>query len=290
MRHFLQNYTNTPQHIEELGAMVKERLRAWSAQNDGTLPTDMLFYRDGISESQFDKCKKKEIPQIEAVYAELSEELCRKYKNTEQAPKSFNLTFVVVGKRHNTRFYAKENKYTYTSKQNKTDVVNGNLRPGLLVDSVVTNPSPTNFFLQSHCAIQGTARAAHYHVLQDGMELSARLPNLTQMLCYAFGRATTGVSYVAPAYIADRLCEQGRAYLRQWAEQPEAKPIFEAPKYANDRPYSKEDFEIWKKEKALRLAQTKSVWGKNYTDASNLPEERRYNPWHPNLDKGMFWM
>ncbi|KAH5324478.1 hypothetical protein HBI12_092410 [Parastagonospora nodorum] len=279
------------EHIEELGAMMKERLRAWSARNDDTLPTDILFYRDGISESQFDKCKDKEIPRIEEVYAELSKELCRKHKNTEQAPKTVHLTFVVVGKRHNTRFYAKEDKYTYMSKQNKVDVVNGNLRPGLLVDSIITNPSPTNFFLQSHCAIQGTARAAHYHVLQDQMELNARLPNLTQMLCYAFGRATTGVSYVAPAYIADRLCEQGRAYLRQWAEQPDAKPVSEAPKDANSRPYSKEDFEVWKKGKALELAQTKSVWGKNYMDDKDLPEEkRRYNPWHSNLDKGMFWM
>jgi eukaryotic translation initiation factor 2C len=29
-------------------------------------------------------------------------------------------------------------------------------------------------------------------------------------------RATLAVSYAAPAYYADRLCERGRAYLREW--------------------------------------------------------------------------
>lgn len=123
------------------------------------------------------------------------------------------------------------------------------------------------------------------------MGLESRLPHLTQMLCYAFGRATTGVSYVAPAYIADRLCEQGRAYLRQWAETPDLQPVWETPKDRNGKPYSKDAFEAWKKDKALELARNNSVWGGNYKDGRSVPEDqRRYNPWHSNLDKGMFWM
>jgi len=278
--------------------MMRERLRAWAAtgEKSGSLPTDILFYRDGVSESQFDKCSNDEITQIENAYDDVAKELgldMSKGKGKGKGPVTtpFNLTFVVVGKRHNTRFYAKNVKSTYVAKKKGVEFVNGNLKPGLLVDSVVTNPSPTNFFLQSHCAIQGTARAAHYHVLKDGMQLAANLPRLTQMLCYAFGRATTGVSYVAPAYIADRLCEQGRAYLRPWAENPDMAPFWDAPKETNGKPYSKERFEEWKKAKALELARTRDVWGPNYSDGANLAEEKkRYNPWHPNLDKGMFWM
>jgi eukaryotic translation initiation factor 2C len=63
---------------------------------------------------------------------------------------------------------------------------NGNFKPGLLVDNVVTAPNHPNFCesgsvesvdpacypvpsteLQSHHAIKGTARTAHYHVLLD---------------------------------------------------------------------------------------------------------------------------
>jgi eukaryotic translation initiation factor 2C len=111
------------------------------------------------------------------------------------------------------------------------------------------------------------------------------------MLCFAFGRATTGVSYLAPAYIADRLCEQGRAYLRPWAENADQAPVWEPPKDRDGKPFSKEAFQQWSKERALDLARNKTVWGKNYNDGKNLPEvERRFNPWHPNLDGGMFWM
>ncbi|KAF1972573.1 hypothetical protein BU23DRAFT_569087 [Bimuria novae-zelandiae CBS 107.79] len=100
---------------------------------------------------------------------------------------------------------------------------NGNLEPGLLVDKVVTNRLPYNIFLQSHQAIQGTARSTHYHVLEDEMDLGTTesptkktnlLTELTHFLCFAFSRATKGVSYVAPAYMADRFREHGNVYLR----------------------------------------------------------------------------
>lgn len=156
---------------------------------------------------------------------------------------------------------------------------------------MITPPKPKNFFLQSHSAIQGTARSAHYHILTDDMRLGEQLPRLTMMLRYAFGRATTGVSYAAPAYIADRLCEQGRAYLRPWMNDPEMEPCWEPPKDADERPLGKDEFLDWKREKALELSKTRAVWGPNYkNEAWMKEEEKQLNPWHPNLDKGMFWM
>lgn len=123
------------------------------------------------------------------------------------------------------------------------------------------------------------------------MQLGDNLPKLTHILCFAFGRATTGVSYVVPAYIADRLCEQGRAYLRYWAEDPKVKPVFEAPNDADGKASGRVAFDRWKKARALQLARTPSVWGGQYNDSTALPEkERRYNPWHPNFNKVMFWM
>jgi eukaryotic translation initiation factor 2C len=38
----------------------------------------------------------------------------------------------------------------------------------------------------------------------------------THKLNHTYVRATLGVSYASPTYYADRLCERGRCYLREW--------------------------------------------------------------------------
>lgn len=45
--------------IEDMYYMVKERLSAWRNKNK-FLPRNILFYRDGVSESQFGLCKTHE--------------------------------------------------------------------------------------------------------------------------------------------------------------------------------------------------------------------------------------
>jgi hypothetical protein len=135
----------------------------------------------------------------------------------------------------------------------------GSVRPGLLVDKVLINLKPTNFYLQSHYAIQGTTRSAHYHLLHDGMDLGDNLNGLTHILHSAFGRATTGVLYVAPAYIADRLCEKGRAYLRPWAENQDTSPVWNPLKEAGGKPFSNGALHAWKQKRALELAKNPKV-------------------------------
>jgi hypothetical protein len=192
------------EEIEDMYDMVKERLRAWSDNNKGRLPDHVLFYRDGKSESMFTACEQHEVAAVRRAHAHL----CTKLKQNG----SMKVTFVIVGKRHHTRFYPTAAKDTVNVHQGKD---NSNLQPGLYVDPVVTDPSRFNFYLQSHQAIQGTARSAHYHVLVDdiGFGKGKELPNITHALCYTFSRATKGVSYVAPCYITDRLCERGRVVL-----------------------------------------------------------------------------
>ncbi|KAF2451917.1 stem cell self-renewal protein Piwi, partial [Karstenula rhodostoma CBS 690.94] len=224
--------------IHDMRSMVKELLMIWKDKNNGQLPTSILFYRDGVSESQFVHCRDYEIVEILEAYRDL-------IGKDKEHDKSLKLTFVVVGKRHNTRFYAKEAAHSY---------VNGNLKPGLLVEDVVTDPSPYNFYLQSHQAIKGTARSAHYHVLRDDMQLgSAKLPSITHLLCFAFGRATKGVSYVAPAYMADRLCDRGQVYLRPWNDvAKEPAPRFQLSN--NDKKnLSKEEINTKKQKFAEKL-------------------------------------
>ena len=45
--------------------------------------------------------------------------------------------------------------------------INGNVKPGLVVDRGVTSPYSFDFYIQSHAAVQGQARPAHYIVLHD---------------------------------------------------------------------------------------------------------------------------
>jgi eukaryotic translation initiation factor 2C len=277
-------HTNVVQQIEEskLRSMIVERLQAWQSNNRGALPATILWYRDGVSESQFGTISTAEIPQIRKAYAEAGGN-----------ERDLKVTFVVVGKRHHTRFYAAKHAQTYPSKEANRTFDNGNLKPGLLVEDVVTAPKPVNFFLQSHCALKGTARSAHYYVLHNDAGISnSDLQNLTLMLCYTFGRSTTGVSYAAPAYIADRLCERGRAYIREWAEDKFAVSVFNYKSYqdAQGQPRKPTNAEMAVEKTAMvrQLLTHKGFWG--MYDDTGPKDKQRLNPWHPDLDDGMFWM
>ena len=102
--------------------MIQERLRTWKKwnyksadssnkskkkskkdPNNPEWPANMIFFRDGISESQFEDCIEHEIQQIKKAYREL-------------CGQELNLTFIVCGKRHHTRFYATEENQTYKQK------------------------------------------------------------------------------------------------------------------------------------------------------------------------------
>jgi hypothetical protein len=165
--------------------------------------------------SQFKKCLSFEVEAVKKAFATL----VAKYN---QPGAQLKLIFVVVGKRYHTRFYPKDEHQSYGGGRGFDDrdrPVNGNVKPGLLITKDVTTPHSSNFYLQSHSAPAGTARSAHYHVLLDEMEFGSndqRLADITNTFCYCFPRATKGASYAAPAYIADRMCERGRTWLKPW--------------------------------------------------------------------------
>jgi hypothetical protein len=96
---------------------------------------------------QYAQVKKEELLQIHAAYKKLAK------------GKDCKLTAVVVAKRHNVRFYPHRNSEKGAYKQN--------CKPGTLVDQIVTSPYFNDFYLQSHKGLQGTARHAHYFVLEN---------------------------------------------------------------------------------------------------------------------------
>ena len=143
--------------------MVKERLLDWAGLHSGVLPASVLFYRDGVSESQYEAVREHEIALVKEGFDLAAGKL-------KMATPQFKLTFVIVGKRHNTRFYP----IPPTKERPQFDgSQNGNVLPGCVVDQGITHPYGFDFYLQSHQPIKGTGRSAHYFVLQNEMKLGS---------------------------------------------------------------------------------------------------------------------
>ncbi|KAM6486442.1 Piwi-domain-containing protein [Trichoderma sp. SZMC 28011] len=204
--------------VADLTEMLKSRLRLWRQKGKHSeFPENIIVYRDGVSEGQYQPVLDQELPLLRAACKEI-------YPAPDQKKGLPRMTVAVVGKRHHTRFYP-----TTAADADK----GGNTKAGTVIDRGVTEARSWDFFLQAHTALQGTARPAHYYVVLDeifraryaktpGKNIADEFQNLTQSMCYAFGRATKAVSYCAPAYYADVLCERSRCYLSSLFETPPA--------------------------------------------------------------------
>ena len=141
----------------------------------GQKPERIVFYRDGVSEGQFAEVLQTEVA---AVRQESLHRLDPKYNPA--------LTFVIVQKRHHTRFFP--------MKHNEGDRT-GNCKPGTVVDQMIVHPFEFDFYLQSHAGLLGTSRPAHYYVLYDENKFGADdLQEMTYKLCHLFARCTRTVS------------------------------------------------------------------------------------------------
>ncbi|KAJ1950169.1 hypothetical protein FBU59_000808 [Linderina macrospora] len=149
-------------------------------------PKRIIFYRDGVSETQFAQVREREIIEINRG--------CASLEHGYQP----QVTFLAVLKRHNTRFFPNGRDSDRT----------GNCVPGTVVDTTVTLPSMTNFYLFAHAAIQGTSRPTHYYVLHDDAKFTQdEIQQLTYHLCYTYAICTRSVSLVPPVYYAHRVAD-----------------------------------------------------------------------------------
>ncbi|KAJ6801017.1 protein argonaute MEL1-like [Iris pallida] len=174
------------------GGMIRELLIAFR-RSTNQKPSRIIFYRDGVSEGQFNEVLLYEIDAIRKACASLEEGYLPP------------ITFVVVQKRHHTRLFPNvHNQQTDRS---------GNILPGTVVDKKICHPTEFDFYLCSHAGIQGTSRPTHYHVLWDENNFSAdALQTLTNSLCYTYARCTRSVSIVPPAYYAHLAAFRARDY------------------------------------------------------------------------------
>ncbi|KAH7978143.1 hypothetical protein HPB49_004609 [Dermacentor silvarum] len=181
--------------IRDLKEMVKDMLKAFFRATRHK-PERIIFYRDGVSEGQFLQVRNREVSAIRLACKELS-------PNESYEPA---LTFIVVQKRHHTRFMPASDRDGVGKFRN--------VPPGTTVDSVVTHPLDFDFFLCSHFGIQGTSRPAHYYIVWDDSNFTAdELQKLSYYLCHTYARCARSVSIPAPVYYAHLAASRAKNHI-----------------------------------------------------------------------------
>lgn len=159
-----------------------------------------------------------------------------------------NFTVIVAEKRHHIRLFPPGGPAADK---------NGNPVPGTLVDRDVTHPFEYDFYLNSHSAIQGTARPTHYHVLHDEAKVDPnKLVSMVYDHSYQYMRATTPVSLHPAVYYAHLASNRARAHEPAgWEEllkkasgetsSDEKKKESEGPKLMEMDPTNRMRFGMW---------------------------------------------
>ena len=172
-------------------SMFDGALRKWCEVMACKMPTNVFYFRDGVSEGQFSQVMDHEVSELKKIFE----------RRCGRVPK---ITVIVATKRHHIRFFPEGSG---------NGDRNGNPLPGTLVETEVTHPFHYDFYLCSHVAIQGTARPVHYHVIHDEVKMpSALLQKMIYQQCYQYARSTTPVSLHPAVYYAHLAGDRARAH------------------------------------------------------------------------------
>lgn len=119
--------------IQDLASMVRGLLIKFYRSTQFK-PHRIIFYRDGVSEGQFNQVLFHELLSIRQACLKLEEE----YRP--------GITFILVQKRHHTRLFCADKREQIGK--------SGNVPAGTTVDVAITHPTEFDFYLCSHAGIQ----------------------------------------------------------------------------------------------------------------------------------------
>lgn len=180
--------------IKNLKEMVERLLLQYYNNSNRQKPQHIIMYRDGVGEGQFLDVTQYEYGKIREACGALGEDY------------NPQITYIIITKQHNTRLFPASHLHDGR----------GNVRPGTVVDRVITHPSAYDFYLNSHTSIQGTSKPTLYTVLVDENGVGADAVQLfTYWLCYLYGRCTRSVGICPPCYYADLAAARGRKLLQE---------------------------------------------------------------------------
>ncbi|GJJ07203.1 hypothetical protein Clacol_001403 [Clathrus columnatus] len=129
--------------IEDIDGMVENAIRNfftfWNKRGTPVVPQRIIFYRDGVSEGQFEQVRTEEVQKIKDALSNI-------WKSQGFPGKPPALTFIIVGKKHHVRFFPKDNRARDRS---------GNCPAGTVIDKDIISPTDYDFYLQSHSGLLG---------------------------------------------------------------------------------------------------------------------------------------
>ncbi|GJU46276.1 PAZ domain-containing protein, partial [Tanacetum coccineum] len=117
------------------GGLIRELLKSFKRSTGHKLHR-IVFYRDGFSEGQFNEVLLNEMDK--------NRKACISLEENYMPP----ATFIVVQKRHHTRFFPVRHGDRASTDRS------GNILPGTVVDTKICHPSEFDFYLCSHAGIQ----------------------------------------------------------------------------------------------------------------------------------------
>lgn len=185
----LSSQTSRVEMVAMLEPAMKALLTTFKQKNNGKMPAHIVVYRDGVSEGQFDLVLEHELVPIKAALTAMG-----------YLDDAVKVSIIVCQKGHHTRLVYEE----------KVDGVTTHINPcpGLVVDASggansIASGTINEFYLNSHIAIQGTAKPCKYSLIYDeiGFKVS-ELELMTYWITYLYCRCNRSVSYATPAYYA----------------------------------------------------------------------------------------
>ncbi|KAG0419604.1 Protein argonaute-2 [Dictyocoela roeselum] len=183
--------------IANLDIHVKNLLLTFH-KNTKCQPARIIFYRDGIGNSQLEEVYRNELKMIQAACHSLS-----KTYNPE-------IVFIIAQKRHSIRFSTDGSGEYLRDERAKPK---GNVPPGTFVEDI-GHPIYSDFYLVAHHAMQGTARPVRYQILYNKSTLNeSELIELTHALSYLYARATKSVSICSPIYYAHLAAARAKCHI-----------------------------------------------------------------------------
>ena len=184
--------------VSALETAILSLLTTYRQKNSDRMPASIIVYRDGVGEGQFSQVTTTELSAIRGAVELMG-----------FSTDAVKISIIVCQKGHHTRFV-----YEEQVQGSRNTFINP--CPGLCIDASggensIASGRLNEFYLNSHAAIQGTAKPCKYTLVHDEIGFKiCELEILTYWLTYTYCRANKSVSYASPAYYAHWASKRGK--------------------------------------------------------------------------------
>ncbi|GAA6006250.1 hypothetical protein JCM10207_000576 [Rhodosporidiobolus poonsookiae] len=189
-------------HLEEMTLFLLKRRTLTLGRMP---PGNLVFFRDGVSESEFEAIISREVPMVRAACEALKRDpdVVKAVPEAARLAWKGKITFIAALKRHHIRAFE--------------ELPNGridNIKPGTVFDCGVTDARYGDWYGAAHKGLIGTTKPTRYIPLVDDSRLTAdQVQTLANSLCHSYQRCNMAVSVPAPIYYADLVAHRVRAWV-----------------------------------------------------------------------------